>query len=312
MHHKPLWRLTQIALSQRMLRKKKFVPPAKVQKTWQQVKDWMKDFRLYNLASYALNRATPRAGYQVKSHLAYGLKARQRLDLYISQRPHTKQPLIVFVHGGAWKTGDKKSYRFLGQAFATQGFHVAVLNYHLAPEHIFPSSIDDLSLALSFLHEKQKQLGIQTEHVILMGHSAGAFNVMSLLYHPREYHVHCMDNIRAVIGLAGPYHFDYVGDPICADAFDQNVPYTEVMPYYFVKANQIRHYLFRAANDSVVGAYNATDLAKALALVGNHHQVTDIEKTGHVSLVGSLAHWFSPHFATKQKVLAALYDSLKD
>lgn len=295
-----------------MLHKKKQVVAVKAQQVWQQAKDWMKDFRLYNIASYALNRATPRTGYLIKSHLAYGLKARQRLDLYISQAPHPKQPLIVFVHGGAWKTGDKKSYRFLGQSFATQGFHVAILNYHLAPEHIFPSSIDDLSLALNFLHEKQQQLGIQTEDVILMGHSAGAFNVMSLLYHPHKYQLHCLENIRAVIGLAGPYHFDYVGDPICQEAFDQTVPHTEVMPYYFVNANHIRHYLLRATNDSVVGAYNATDFAHALADVGNHHQVIDIAKTGHVSLVGSLAHWFSPHFATKRTVLAALHESLKD
>ncbi len=48
------------------------------------------------------------------------------------------------------------------------------------------------------------------------------------------------------IGLAGPYHFDYKGDPICADAFDQNRPYQEVMPYYFVESNTVKHYLLVA------------------------------------------------------------------
>lgn len=281
-------------------------------KTLDQVQQVYQAFRLYDVASFALNRLTLRRGYELKSHLAYGVKDRQYLDLYLSHQPHAKKPLIVFVHGGAWTTGDKKSYRFLGQTFATQGFNVAIINYQLAPTHIFPSSVHDLALALEFLTEQQHELGIATEHIVLMGHSAGAFNVMSLLYHPQSLALSCFDCIRAVIGLAGPYHFDYKGDVLCEHAFDVNVPYTDVMPFYFVRNNHIQHYLFRAQNDTVVGANNATDLQQALNAVGNHHEVIDIEKTGHVTIIGSLAHWFSPYFATKSQVLAVLERSLAD
>ena len=67
-----------------------------------------RDFRLYDLGSYALNRFTPKAGYSAERHLAYGLKARQRFDLYRSAQPLAHRPLIVFVHGGAWLHGDKR------------------------------------------------------------------------------------------------------------------------------------------------------------------------------------------------------------
>ena len=270
-----------------------------------------RDFRIYDVGSYALNRLTPRKGYSVQENVAYGLRARHRLDLFRTQTPREHRPLIVFVHGGAWMHGDKKDYRFIGEAFAKEGFDVAVINYHLAPEHIFPASIDDLSLALNYLNVHQLKYQISTEKVVLMGHSAGAFNVMSALYHPKPYEIQCRSQITAIIGLAGPYHFDYKGDPICADAFDQNRPYQEVMPYYFVESNTVKHYLLVAENDDVVGLSNAVDLDRRLKEKGNYCQLWTVPRIGHISMIGSVSSLFSRYFTTKQKIMQALEDALK-
>ena len=270
-----------------------------------------RDFRIYDVGSYALNRLTPRKGYSVQENVAYGLRARHRLDLFRTQTPREHRPLIVFVHGGAWMHGDKKDYRFIGEAFAKEGFDVAVINYHLAPEHIFPASIDDLSLALNYLNVHQLKYQISTEKVVLMGHSAGAFNVMSALYHPKPYEIQCRSQISAIIGLAGPYHFDYKGDPICADAFDQNRPYQEVMPYYFVESNRVKHYLLVAENDDVVGLSNAVDLDRRLKEKGNYSQLWTVPRIGHISMIGSVSSLFSRYFTTKQKIMQALEDALK-
>ena len=270
-----------------------------------------RDFRIYDVGSYALNRLTPRKGYSVQENVAYGLRARHRLDLFRTQTPREHRPLIVFVHGGAWMHGDKKDYRFIGEAFAKEGFDVAVINYHLAPEHIFPASIDDLSLALNYLNVHQLKYQISTEKVVLMGHSAGAFNVMSALYHPKPYEIQCRSQITAIIGLAGPYHFDYKGDPICADAFDQNRPYQEVMPYYFVEPNTVKHYLLVAENDDVVGLSNAVDLDRRLKEKGNYSELWTVPRIGHISMIGSVSSLFSRYFTTKQKIMQALEDALK-
>ena len=270
-----------------------------------------RDFRIYDVGSYALNRLTPRKGYSVQENVAYGLRARHRLDLFRTQTPREHRPLILFVHGGAWMHGDKKDYRFIGEAFAKEGFDVAVINYHLAPEHIFPASIDDLSLALNYLNVHQLKYQISTEKVVLMGHSAGAFNVMSALYHPKPYEIQCRSQITAIIGLAGPYHFDYKGDPICADAFDQNRPYQEVMPYYFVEPNTVKHYLLVAENDDVVGLSNAVDLDRRLKEKGNYSQLWTVPRIGHISMIGSVSSLFSRYFTTKQKIMQALEHALK-
>ncbi len=270
-----------------------------------------RNFRIYDFGSYALNRLTPKQGYTVQNHVPYGLKARHRLDLYRSNVPRQQRPLIVFVHGGAWMHGDKKDYSFIGEAFAKEGFDVAVINYHLAPEHIFPSYIDDLSLALNYLNQSQLKLKISVENIVLMGHSAGAFNVMSAVYNPHPYPLQSKDKIRAIIGLAGPYHFDYKGDPLCADAFDQSLPYQQVMPYYFVEPNSIKHYLFTAANDTVVGHSNSSDLDTKLKELGNYSQLISVPVVGHITMIGSVSSLFSRFFGTKNAIMRALDDALK-
>lgn len=275
------------------------------------VREFYQNFRVYDLGSLALNRLTPKKGYRTVQNIAYGLKARQRLDLYISEFGD-KRPLVVFVHGGAWSHGDKRDYRFVGEAFARFGYDVAVINYHLAPEHKFPRYVDDLALALEFLNHQQNEFAISTDKIALVGHSAGAFNIASLLYHPQGFKSVVRDKIRTIIGIAGPYHFDYKGDPLAEPAFDQEVPYQHVMPYYFVEKNQIQHYLFLADNDQLVMPQNSYDLQQKLLEQGNHCEVCVIPRTGHVSIMGSVSSLFGRFFQTRAAVIKALDTAMKD
>lgn len=284
--------------------------PSNPQKIVQQLNDKVQqvyqDFRLYDIGSYALNRFIATEYFDLLPNIAYGLKARQRLDLYRARQPQRHRPLLIFVHGGSWQHGDKKDYKFIGEAFAREGYDVAVINYHLAPEHIFPAYIDDLTLALNHLHQHQHKYQISTENTVLMGHSAGAFNVMSALYHPQPCTLHCREQIKAVVGIAGPYHFDYKGDPLSQHAFDEQIPYQQVMPYYFVDQNPVHHYLLMASNDQIVQQSNSWDLHQVLQNKGNHSQVAVIENTGHITIVGSLSGWFSRYFRTKETILQML------
>ena len=275
------------------------------------IQDQLKTFRPYDLGTIAINGLTPRKGYSVQSNLAYGLKSRQRLDLYCSDKIGT-HPLILFVHGGAWSHGDKDAYKFVGEAFARYGYDVAIVNYHLAPEHIFPHYIDDLAVALNYLEQNQDNLGISTANIALMGHSAGAFNIASLIYHPQNYELNVKKNIKAMIGIAGPYHFDYKGDALAEHAFDAEIPYQNVMPYYFVEHNQIKHFLLIAENDQIVADSNSLDFQKELQDKGNHCELIKIPKTGHISIMGSISSLFSNFFTTRSEIIKALEKSFAE
>ncbi|WP_436896982.1 alpha/beta hydrolase [Acinetobacter gyllenbergii] len=281
-----------------------------VQENVIKAKTLYQEFRLYDFASYSINYLTPKDTFDKEEHLAYGLKARQRLDLYRTKNPKKQRPLIIFVHGGSWQHGNKRDYLFVGESFAREGYDVAVINYHLAPEHIFPTYIDDIAQAIHYLSQNQGKLNISTDNIILMGHSAGAFNVMSVVYSAYSQNFKYKDKIRAIVGMAGPYHFDYKGDPLAEHAFDQKVSYQQVMPYYFIEPNQIKHYLLMAEQDQLVGKENSFDLDKALREKGNHSHIAVIPKTGHITIVATLASLMSHYFKTKRTILHFLDEAL--
>ena len=282
-----------------------------VQENVIRAKNLYQEFRLYDFASYSINYLTPKDTFEKEEHLAYGLKARQRLDLYRSKNAKKQRPLIVFVHGGSWQHGNKRDYLFLGETFAREGYDVAVINYHLAPEHIFPAFVDDLAQAIHYLNQNKVKLNISTDNMILMGHSAGAFNVMSVVYSAQSQNFKYKDQIKAIVGLAGPYHFDYVGDPLSEHAFDHKISYQQVMPYYFIEPNHIKHYLLVAEQDQVVERKNTLDLDIALRQKGNHSHIAVIPKTGHITIVATLASLMSHYFKTKRTILHFLEEALE-
>lgn len=92
------------------------------------------------------------------------------LDLYIPA--HTPSPpVVVWVHGGAWRSGSKKDPPLL--PLANRGIAVASVDYRLSPVAKFPAQSHDIKAAIRFLRGKSRELGINTERVAIAGGSAG-------------------------------------------------------------------------------------------------------------------------------------------
>ena len=69
-------------------------------------------------------------------------ETKNKLDLYVPDDP-ISGPLLVFVHGGAWKMGDKSEFNFLAEQFVQKRFAIAILNYRLSNVSRYPApSID--------------------------------------------------------------------------------------------------------------------------------------------------------------------------
>jgi len=86
-----------------------------------------------------------------------------------------KIPLAVYVHGGAWRAGDKKGGIDSAESrmFLQLGFAVASINYRLAPEYVFPAQINDCKLAIRFLRANAEKFGIDPDRIGIHGGSAG-------------------------------------------------------------------------------------------------------------------------------------------
>jgi len=89
-------------------------------------------------------------------------------------------PVVVYVHGGGWTSGDKNSLPEYREALTKKGIAVAALNYRLAPDSQFPAAIEDLKCAVRYLRSNAAQYNIDSDRIGGYGGSAGA-HLVSLL-----------------------------------------------------------------------------------------------------------------------------------
>jgi acetyl esterase/lipase len=81
------------------------------------------------------------------------------LDLYVPAHAPSP-PVVVWVHGGAWRSGSKKNPPLL--PLASRGIAVASVDYRLSPVAKFPAQIHDLKAAIRFLRGKSRDFGINS------------------------------------------------------------------------------------------------------------------------------------------------------
>ena len=105
--------------------------------------------------------------------VAYGEHDDQRLDVY-ALNDAKRAPVMVYVHGGGWRRGDKSAVGRKAQFFTGLGWVLVSTNYRLLPEGKHPTNVQDVAQALAWVHDHVAEHGGDPERIFLMGHSAGA------------------------------------------------------------------------------------------------------------------------------------------
>jgi acetyl esterase/lipase len=237
-----------------------------------------------------LNLAIPKTGYQVKRDLAYGQGPRARLDLYVPDGLAAPAPVILFFYGGSWQSGSKNIYRAFGQAFASAGIIAAVADYRLYPEVKYPAFIHDGAQAFRFVRESIERHGGDPERIFLSGHSAGAYIAAMLACDP-AYLESDAAAIRGVIGIAGPYDFLPLYDPVLIDIFGGDRVMT-TQPIKYARNKTPPMLLAHGSADTTVGAGNSRRMAKRLREAGNSFELIEYKGSSHLGIILSLAHGF--------------------
>ena len=115
-------------------------------------------------------------------NISYGPHARNTLDFW-QAKGDGPRPLLVYIHGGGWLTGDKSKKAPAFKPFLDKGISCAAFNYRLTPEHPLPAPVHDAARAIQFLRFKGRDWNINTSRIALTGPSAGACTSMWLLLH---------------------------------------------------------------------------------------------------------------------------------
>jgi arylformamidase len=113
-------------------------------------------------------RQNPPSGREV----SFGANDAQRLDIY-SPRNVQHAPVMVYVHGGGWKKGDKSAVGQKATYFTNAGWTFVSTNYRLLPEGKHPRNVEDVASAVAWVQDHIAEYGGDPESIFLMGHSAG-------------------------------------------------------------------------------------------------------------------------------------------
>lgn len=111
----------------------------------------------------------------VHKGLAYAEPKNERQTLDVYAPPEGKgHPVVVWIHGGGWRKGDKGSVQKKPQAFVDKGFVFVSTNYRFVPNVTVKEMTADIARAIRWAHDHAKEHGGDPSSIFVMGHSAGA------------------------------------------------------------------------------------------------------------------------------------------
>jgi acetyl esterase/lipase len=156
-----------------------------------------------------LQQKEPYQGVKVERDAKYGPADRNLLDVFTPDSASSPRPVMIFVRGGAFVSGDK---HLPGSPFydnimlwaAKNGFVGVNVNYRLAPQAMWPAGAEDVAGVVQWVSANIAARGGDLARVYLMGHSAGAVHVASYVSH-REFHKVKDGGLAGAIMLSGIY-----------------------------------------------------------------------------------------------------------
>ncbi|MEU5096210.1 alpha/beta hydrolase [Streptomyces sp. NPDC020996] len=228
------------------------------------------------------------------------------VDLWLPGSAAGPVPLIVFVHGGAWRTGLRDD---LGPRFrhwrpgpfarlARAGLAVACPDYRLTGEAVHPAQTDDLATALAWLHGRAGDLGVDTSRTVLWGESAGGHlaALTALTQHTRPGTAtvtgcvtwYAPTDLASLAEDCPPGRFD-AHDPATFEALLLGGPPAErpdaardASPVGRVGPQAPPFLLLHGADDTIVPARQSVRLADALRRSGHHPDLRLLSGADHL------------------------------
>jgi acetyl esterase/lipase len=235
-------------------------------------------------------------------------EVKHKLDLYLP-RGEKDFPVLFFVHGGAWRMGDKNHfgvYRRFGNRLARHGIGVVVPNYRLSPKVKHPAHIQDVARAFAWTSKNIKKYGGRPDALFVSGHSAGG-HLAALLATDESYlqaEGLSLKAIKGVVAISGVYCLPKT--PLLASVFgnDKSV-LTQASPITHARTNAPPFLLLCAETDwPSCGKRCALAFCKALQEKKCPVEFQEIKDRSHVSI---LLYAYSDHDPTGRAILAFVH-----
>ena len=242
--------------------------------------------------------------------VAYGPAQRHQMDLYLPQPKNDEaaalSPVLIYIHGGSWKTGSRTIYRFLGQAYAARGYCTLIPDYRLHPEGLFPGFVEDAARVVAWAKDHVEQYGGDPTRIVLMGQSAGAHIASLVTLSPRWLNSFgaSPNDLRGFFGLAGPYSFyppDYASirdvfehlecleDGAKKDERHVGLHMDSARPIKQAHGHAPPIVLGHGTADKTVGIHESENLVAAIQEAGGTIKLHRYPRIGHIAIVLAIA-----------------------
>jgi len=262
--------------------------------------------------SEAKKNAPPPKGVRVERDIQFvpGGDEAQRLDLYLPEQPGDKpRPLLVWIHGGGWRGGNKAGNP--GAGLVGKGYVAASVEYRFSQKALFPAQIQDCQAALRWLRANSKKYGIDPDHIGVWGSSAGG-HLSALVgtaggkkaFAPIGGNAEQSDRVQAVVNFYGPADFNTVMQQAEDDQNIKNIfkfntpadPYSgligvplgsdkqktdAVSPVHYVSKDNPPMLILHGTKDALVPYAQSVELAAALREKGVEVLLQTLPGAGH-------------------------------
>lgn len=224
--------------------------------------------------------------------IAYGKKPWQTLNIY-PQKNSTSAPVVIFIYGGGWHKGSKEQHHFVADALVRKGYLVVIPDYVKYPQGQFPTFIEDIAGAIAWVKNNISDYGGNPDQLFLAGHSAGAHTGALLItdnHYLREAGAD-VDDIKAFVGLAGPYNFTPQKPQYIKTFGRENFDKMKANP--FVDGSEPPVMLIHSQGDNTVGRFNMDTFYNQLFAAGVPVEKRLYQDIGHVMTVLKVHPWFA-------------------
>ena len=209
-----------------------------------------------------------------------------QLDIYKLKDLDEPAPVMIFIHGGAWRTGKRSDYLPYLIDYAKKGFVTVTVSYRLVKQATFPAAVQDVNCAVSWVKNHAREYGINPDKVVLIGGSAGGHLSLMIGYAGNEdlFNEDCpMENdskVNVIIDLYGPADLTtpyaistYQTQDFLNTTYDKNPAiYKIASPKTFISSDDPPTLIFQGTIDSLVPVSQSDSLDSWLDKAGIPHE----------------------------------------
>lgn len=164
---------------------------------------------------------------------------KHKLDLFIP-KDKKKLPVFFFIHGGAWKEGDRSYYLPVANRFAKEGILTVLPSYRLSSKYKHPAHIEDVAAAFAWVVRHIEEYGGDPERIYIGGHSAGG-HLAALLALDGKYldaQKISRKSIRGAACLSGVYNLSIIGENLTFAFGNDKAVWKDASPLFHVPDGQ--------------------------------------------------------------------------